>query len=125
MYGERSVNGRPGGTLVAHEIAHQWFGDAVTENDWDDVWLSEGFATYFALLFTEHYQGREAFVAGLKRSRDSILTLEKRSPTLAVVHDNLADMRRVLDQIKYQKGGWTLHMLRGVVGDDEIPGRPP
>ena len=45
---------RPATGLVAHEIAHQWFGDSVTENDWDDVWLSEGFATYFTLLFTEH-----------------------------------------------------------------------
>ncbi len=44
---------------VVHEIAHQWFGDSVTERDWDDVWLSEGFATYFALLFTEHDEGRD------------------------------------------------------------------
>ena len=57
-------------SLVAHEIAHQWFGDSVTESDWDDVWLSEGFATYFAPAHAEHYQGREAFVAGLKRSRE-------------------------------------------------------
>ena len=39
---------------VVHEIAHQWFGNSVTERDWDDVWLSEGFATYFTLLYTEH-----------------------------------------------------------------------
>ena len=64
FYGERSVFGRDITGLVAHEIAHQWFGDAVTERDWDDVWLSEGFATYFALLFTEHDSGRDAFVAG-------------------------------------------------------------
>ena len=39
---------------MVHEIAHHWFGNAVTERDWDDVWLSEGFATYFTLFFTEH-----------------------------------------------------------------------
>lgn len=106
--------------LIAHEIAHQWFGDAVTEKDWDDVWLSEGFATYFTLLFTEHYQGRDAFVAGLQRSRQQVFTLEKRSPGVAVLHDNLADMKNVLNQIIYQKGGWTLHMLRGLMGTEKF-----
>src|SRR5688572_2055377 len=72
FYGERIVNGRPATSLVAHEIAHQWFGDSVTESDWDDVWLSEGFATYFARLTSEHYDGRDAFLAGLKQSRISI-----------------------------------------------------
>ena len=50
FYGERSVTNRPAFGLVAHEISHQWFGDSVTEKDWDDAWLSEGFATYFAAL---------------------------------------------------------------------------
>ncbi len=95
FYGERSVSGRGVDNLVAHEVAHQWFGDAVTERDWDDVWLSEGFATYFALLFLEHDRGRDAFVAGLKRSREIVLATEKRNPHLAVIHDNLADMRQV------------------------------
>jgi aminopeptidase N len=117
FYGEASVANRPATSLVAHEIAHQWFGDSVTESDWDDVWLSEGFATYFALLSTEHYDGRDAFVAGLKRSRATVFTTEKRLPGVAVVHDNLSDMSKVLNQIVYQKGGWTLHMLRGQIGD--------
>ena len=56
FFGERAVTGQPAYGLVAHETAHQWFGDSVTEKDWDDVWLSEGFATYFALLATEHYE---------------------------------------------------------------------
>ena len=43
---------RPGTGLIAHDRAHQWFGNSVTEKDWDDVWLSEGFATYFTLLFS-------------------------------------------------------------------------
>ena len=108
--------------VVWHEIAHQWFGDSVTEKDWDDVWLSEGFATYFTLLATEHYDGRDAFAAGLKRDRGRILAAEKSNPTATVVHDNLADMRRVLapSAIIYQKGGWVLHMLRGQMGTDKF-----
>jgi aminopeptidase N len=122
FFGERSVTNRPAFGLVAHEVSHQWWGDSVTEKDWDDAWLSEGFATYFAALATEHYQGRDAFVATLKRSRENILAMEKRTPDVAVVHDNLPEIRtgRAPVGIVYQKGGWTLHMLRGVIGTDKF-----
>ena len=118
FYGEKSILEKPGTNLIAHEIAHQWFGNAVTEADWDDVWLSEGFATYFTLLFTEHSRGRDAFVHDLKQSRQQIFTLEKASPEAAVLHKNLSDMKMVLNRIIYQKGAWTLHMLRRAMGDD-------
>ena len=118
FYGEKSILERPDTGLIAHEIAHQWFGNSVTETDWDDVWLSEGFATYFTLLVSEHYEGRDAFVAGLKRSREQVFALEARSPGVAVLHDNLADMSKVLNRIIYQKGGWTLHMLRARIGTE-------
>jgi aminopeptidase N len=118
FYGEKSV--AAGGGPVVHEVAHQWWGNAVTERDWDDVWLSEGFATYFTLLYTEHFEGREAFVRGLRSSRDRILALERKSPDTPVIHRNLSDMRRVLNQFVYQKGGWTLHMLRYAIGTDRF-----
>ena len=120
FYGEKSINGKPVDGLVAHEIAHQWFGDAVTEKDWDDVWLSEGFATYFTLLFTEHDRGRDAFVADLDRSRRGIFALEAKNPGMAVTHVNLSDMHKVLNRIIYEKGGWTLHMLRGMMGTEKF-----
>ncbi|MEO7456739.1 MAG: M1 family metallopeptidase [Gemmatimonadaceae bacterium] len=118
FYGETSITDKPATGLVAHEIAHQWFGDAVTESDWDEVWLSEGFATYFTLLYTEHYGGRDEFVTGLQRSRDQVWALEKRLPGKSVLHHDLADMKDVLNNLIYQKGGWTLHMLRGLIGAD-------
>ena len=118
FYGERDVRASPATNLIAHEIAHQWFGDSVTEWDWDDVWLSEGFATYFTLLFTEHYSGRDAFVAGLQSSRTRAIATEKSLPGISVIHDNLSDMNKVLNQLVYQKAGWVLHMLRGVIGTD-------
>jgi aminopeptidase N len=116
FYGEKGV--AAGSAPVVHEVAHQWWGNAVTERDWDDVWLSEGFATYFTLLYTEHVEGRDAFVRGLRNSRERILQLEKKSPDTPIIHRNLSDMRRVLNQFVYQKGGWTLHMLRDVIGTD-------
>ena len=117
FYGERSVNGRVATDLVAHEVAHQWFGDSVTERDWDDVWLSEGFATYLTLLSAEHERGRDALAAGLKRARSTVLAFEKDHPGVPVIHENLSDMRNVLNPLVYQKGAWVLHMLRGKVGD--------
>jgi aminopeptidase N len=116
FYGQNTVNGRPAFGLVAHETAHQWFGDSVTEKDWDDVWLSEGFATYFALLTTEHYLGRDAFVAGLKRSRSTIFSTEKRLSGVAVVQTKA--WKGIPNGIVYQKGAWALHMLRGQMGTD-------
>ncbi len=120
FYGESTIRGPRAPGLVAHEIAHQWFGDSVTERDWDDVWLSEGFATYFTLLVTDHYRGRDAFVDGLKTSRDAVFRTEQQAPGSAVVHTNLSDMRRVLNQLVYQKGGWVLHMLRAQIGADRF-----
>ena len=102
FYGEKGVASGRG--PVVHEIAHQWFGDSVTERDWDDVWLSEGFATYFALLFTEHDEGRDAFVDGLKRSRAQVLQLEQKLPDTPVIHRNLADMEQGAEQPDLPEG---------------------
>jgi aminopeptidase N len=121
LYGDDSVSGpeRRWDRVIVHEIAHQWFGNAVTESDWDDVWLSEGFATYFTHLFVEHAEGRDALVAGLRADRDQIRAFDLKNPGYRVVHDNLADMKQVTTGPgTYKKGGWTLHMLRGVVGDE-------
>ncbi len=115
VVGDRNVRWR---NVVIHEIAHQWFGNAVTENDWDDVWLSEGFATYFTLLFIEHQYGRDEFLSGLAASRQRILDFDKERPDYRIVHDNLDDMSQVTTGQIYQKGAWVLHMLRGIMGDE-------
>jgi aminopeptidase N len=104
--------------VIIHEIAHQWWGNAVTEADWDDVWLSEGFATYFTHLFVEHAYGRDEFLAGLAADRDVIREFVRKNPGYRIVHDNLSDMGQVTTNPgTYRKGAWTLHMLRGVIGD--------
>jgi aminopeptidase N len=113
--GDRSVRWR---NVVIHEIAHQWFGNAVTEYDWDDVWLSEGFATYFTLLFIEHAYGREEFLRGLDASRQRVIEFDRQHPDYRIVHDNLDDMSTVTTGQTYQKGAWVLHMLRGILGDE-------
>ena len=118
FYGENTVDRQSAG-VVSHEIAHQWFGDAVTESEWDDVWLSEGFATYFSNLFTEHFSGREAFVDAMKRGRVGAFRAERQQKT-AVVHQNARGTGPDLTQVQYAKGGWILHVLRGQVGTDNF-----
>ena len=116
FYGEKGVV--EGRSPVVHEIAHQWFGNSVTERDWDDVWLSEGMATYFDLLYTEQFEGRDAFVRGLERSRATVLELEKKLPDTPIVHRNLSDMTLVINDLVYEKGAWVLHMLRDTLGPE-------
>ena len=121
MYGENSVTGERSvrwRNVIIHEIAHQWFGNAVTESEWDDVWLSEGFATYFTLLFREHAYGRDDFVAGLKEAADRVWGWYDENPDYRIVHDGLDDMSRVTSIATYQKGAWVLHMLRERLGDE-------
>ncbi|MEK7854576.1 MAG: M1 family metallopeptidase, partial [Acidobacteriota bacterium] len=117
VVGDRNVRWR---NVVIHEIAHQWFGNSVTEKDWDEVWLSEGFATYFTLLFIEHQYGRDEFVEGLRSSKRSVDAFHLKNPNYRLVHDNLKDMNDVTTSQIYQKGSWILHMLRGVVGTENF-----
>jgi aminopeptidase N len=110
----------PGRQLVAHEMAHQWFGDSATESDWDDVWLSEGFATYFALLYQEFQDGHDAFLDGVRRSKTQAITYALAHPQSTIVHENLNDVSQVIAnnaQI-YQGGAQVLQNVRGVVGTD-------
>lgn len=121
LYHESSVTGTRSErwrNVVIHEIAHQWFGNAVTEADWDDVWLSEGFATYFTLLFIEHAYGRDEFLRGLESSRRTVLSFAAKNPGYTIVHRNLSRMEDVTSSHTYQKGSWILHMLRGMIGTD-------
>jgi aminopeptidase N len=114
VVGDRNTRWRD---VVIHEIAHQWFGNSVTESDWDDVWLSEGFATYFTLLFIEHEYGRDAFREGLLSSKKRVDSFHQKNPKYRIVHNNLTDMNEVTSSHTYQKGSWILHMLRGTVGE--------
>jgi len=116
--GERSVRWR---NVVIHEVAHQWFGNCVTEYDWDDVWLSEGFATYFTLMFREHAYGRDDFVNGLNDAKRLVYNHYKTDKESSIVHNNLKDMKDVLTySLQYQKGAWVLHMLRNYIGEDNF-----
>jgi aminopeptidase N len=123
FYDEKLVTGKQSVRLrnvVIHEIAHQWFGNAVTETTWDDAWLSEGFATFFTLLFIENAYGYEEFYTGIKAARKTVYDLTKKDSTFTIVANRSAETVSVTSGLTYQKGAWTLHMLREKIGHDNF-----
>lgn len=117
-YFENSVTGKNTVEgLIAHEIAHQWFGNSATENSWNHVWLSEGFATYFAILYQEAVYGDDKRKEELLIDRKEILDYYAKNPS-PIVDNTIKDPMKVLSINTYQKGGWVLHMLRHKLGDE-------
>jgi aminopeptidase N len=104
---------------VPHEIAHQWFGNSVTQADWDHLWLSEGFATYFSALFYEHLYGPESLKQIMSQHAETLrcYPLAQSSP---VIDPSQTDPTEKLNPLNYEKGAWILHMLRGMLGDSKF-----
>ena len=107
--------------IIAHETAHQWFGDAVTEREWGHLWLSEGFATYFAALWTREAHGDAAFRAEMAKIRTQILgdKVVAARPVLDTAQTNYLSL---LNANSYQKGGYILYMLNEELGDSAFFG---
>ena len=102
--------------LVSHEMAHQWFGDLATCKDWSHIWLNEGFATYYAALYTGHKNGRDAMLYSLYESARNITGMP--NDTNAIVRRTYDQPGEMFNYLAYPKGGWVLHMLRSQLGED-------
>ncbi len=101
--------------INAHELAHHWFGNAVTLKDWNNIWLNEGFATYSEVLWSEHIKGKEAYFNDMKSKDYGYFSGTVHAPKGFI--DNPAIYATI-----YQKGAWVLHMLRGIMGDEKFFG---
>ena len=104
-------------SVVAHELAHQWFGDLVTCRDWSNGWLNEGFATYFEELWGEHDKGTDEFKYSMLQVKGGYLQEDSNYRRPIVYHVYYADGFELFDRHLYNKGGWVLHMLRHQLGE--------
>lgn len=121
FYSEEAVaDGEDDTPLIAHEIAHQWFGNTVTEADWPHLWLSEGFATYLTGLYLEHARGKDALTDYMTQARTQAVQFHEKNPQEPLVDTTYSDPTELLNTNPYQKGAWVLHMLRYEVGTETL-----
>ena len=123
FYGENLVNGKGEErtrNIVVHEIAHQWFGNAVTEATWDDAWLSEGFATFFTILYYEKEYGQAEYNKRIIKAKKAVLDMTVKMPDFSIIAPRTAEKEAVTTGLTYQKGAWFLHMLRNKIGEQNF-----
>ena len=108
--------------LIAHELAHQWWGDLVTCKDWSHLWLNEGFATYFDALFAEYDKGDDEFAYKMRSNRQRGISVDAQKPR-PVVWRGYKRPFEMFDARAYPKGASILHMLRGYLGRGHVLSR--
>ena len=107
--------------FIAHELAHQWWGQAVGWRNYHEQWISEGFAQYFATLYAQHQKGDEVFVGMLRQLRKWGIDSSDQGPvSLGYRLGHIRGESRVFRALVYNKGAAVLHMLRRLCGDDDF-----
>ena len=115
---EKAYNDYRPESLLAHELAHQWFGDFLTCKSWGHVWLNESFATYFEILWFEHFYGKEEALMRIEADRENYFEEAAKSYKRPIVTHRFAEPSDMFDRHTYEKGGSVLHMMRNELGDD-------
>ncbi|MGC9135786.1 M1 family aminopeptidase [Caldivirga sp.] len=105
--------------LVAHELAHQWFGDLVTTRDWGNIWLNEAFATYMEALYTMHAKGVDEFIYELYSNLKAYLN-EYRRYARPIVTRLYKYPEEMFDRHTYEKGSLVLHTLKNIIGEENF-----
>jgi aminopeptidase N len=120
FYAEKLIKGKDQlESLLAHEIAHQWFGNTVTEANWHHIWLSEGFATFMENYYLGYQFGNDSLQKVWKRDRSRALAYARKK-TAPIVDTSVTEWIKLLNRNSYEKGGWVLHMLRRKIGDSRF-----
>ncbi len=105
--------------LIAHELAHQWFGNKITCGSWKDIWLNEGFATYLAGLVIEDLDGEGSFKTWRQQTTANI-TSQPDGAVYLTDQDTTSVNRIFSSRLSYSKGAMVLHMLRRKLGDTDF-----
>jgi aminopeptidase N len=116
LFTDATENIRESTGLVAHELAHQWFGDFVTTKDWSHLWLNEGFATYYEALYQRHKYGGDMFLYEMMQNAKGVLS--QQNDTNPIVRRDFNTPEQQFGFHAYPKGSWILHMLRSQLGED-------
>lgn len=116
LFDERTEPTRTEQNLIAHELAHMWWGDMLTCREWSHMWLNEGFATYYCYLYKEHHDGEDAFRYQVRGAHNDVLSADARDPR-PIVTDFFNRKDALNNANVYIKGASFLHMLRYQLGD--------
>lgn len=120
IHDEKADRDFPSHSLVAHEAAHQWWGNLVTMRDWSHAWLNEGFATYGEYLYTKHSLGEDEGALNLLEKKNRYLAEARSKYKRPIVFDRWEYPNQLFDRHLYQKGAAVLAMLRWVMGDRDF-----
>lgn len=117
FYNEKAVLSNPE-RIIAHEIAHQWFGNSITEKNFTHLWLSEGFATFLENQYLKETQGILAYEKAMLEAQSNIIKFHHRFPAFVMVPAKIEDPNLMLNPYSYQKGAWFLHTLEKELGSN-------
>ncbi|PIB34105.1 hypothetical protein BFP72_01020 [Reichenbachiella sp. 5M10] len=121
FYNEKEVRlGHGINALVAHELAHQWFGNSASEAVWEDVWLSEGFATYFQFMYIKDTYGLDSLKKVSLKSENKIQRYEDKYPGRTIIQTNYSTLNSLLNALSYDKAAWMLRALKHWIGEQQF-----
>jgi len=109
---------------VAHELAQHWFGDYAQGRDWADIWLNEGFATYFPSLYTQYHEGNDAYRLQMLGYQDEAMRQDREDYLRPIVDHHYTDGMQMFDSITHEKGAAVLDMLRYVLDGSASAAHP-
>jgi aminopeptidase N len=119
-YGDLVLKDSTETNLISHELAHQWWGNMITCENWNHIWLNEGFATYMSAAYNEHRFGKEKYQANIESYYSVYEKIKIKGADKSLVFDDWSNPTADDRNLAYFKGAYVLHLLREELGDQEF-----